>query len=381
MEEGRELPYYHPSVSHLAFRFIPCPSSPPSPTSSPFSTPFPSPSLLRIETIPLQNTPTDPSSRLAPTALSLLDTLHRYGWGILTGYKKRVKHDVLVPRERYQDLYVVLRERWGYLVGGWREVTDPRKHVLEDIGIATYLMLLWKDTFSSPGHQEQGEYDYTGGKTPCGNGLLTHSRYSEESQARLKIVAVDPTVIPSTYPFHYDDTTSPKDPNQLQTYLTKDSWMISNHADKLTPWTPLLTVLYGYARYITIPCYPWSFDAKFDRAQVRESLRSANSDDEDVVEDLVNQTIGEARGIKIEDAQRRKEEEELGLSGRGEKSAYATYRLWLARLSAYCGWLVEADTLRILSTRNWGVVGRRRGKVPPEEALENVLGIIRNVNE
>ncbi|KAF8995795.1 hypothetical protein BDQ17DRAFT_1365304 [Cyathus striatus] len=35
------------------------------------------------------------------------------------------------------------------------------------MGIATYLMLLWKDTFSSPGCQGPGgEYDYTEGKTP-----------------------------------------------------------------------------------------------------------------------------------------------------------------------------------------------------------------------
>ncbi|KAF8995766.1 hypothetical protein BDQ17DRAFT_1430155 [Cyathus striatus] len=46
MEEDRELPYYHPSESHLAFRFIPSPSSPPSPpspTSSTSSTPHPPP--------------------------------------------------------------------------------------------------------------------------------------------------------------------------------------------------------------------------------------------------------------------------------------------------------------------------------------------------
>ncbi|KAF8979067.1 hypothetical protein BDQ17DRAFT_1394613 [Cyathus striatus] len=285
-----------PSVSHIAFHYLsPSPSSP---------------SLLRIETIPLQNTPTDPSSRLARTL-----------------YRSSTR--CVGAEERYQDLYVVLRERW-VLVGVWREVTDPRKH---DIGIATYLMLLWKDA---------SQYDYTEGKTPwrawprppggfldLGEGYEVYGidlrarssweGYSEKSQARLKVVAVYSTVIPSTY-------------------------------HELTLWTPLFTVLYGCAGYISIPYCPWSFDAKYDRAQ-------------------------------MEDAQREKEEEELGLTGPGKKSAYATYRLWLARLSAYCGWLVEANTLRVPSTRNWGVVGRRRGKVPPEEALENVLGIIRNVNE
>ncbi|KAF8995762.1 hypothetical protein BDQ17DRAFT_1519018 [Cyathus striatus] len=187
----------------------------------------------------------------------------------------------------------------------------PLMTYAKDIGITTYLMLLWKDTFSSPGYQEQGgEYDYTEGKAPwkawprppggfldLGCGLLTHilvsegyegysidlrarsswEGYSEETQAQLKVVAVDLTVIPSTH-------------------------------------------------------------------------RSRG--------DFVNGTTEEARGMKTEDEQREKKEE-LGLGAPGEKSAYTTYRLWLARLSVHCEWLVEADTLRIPSTRNWGVVGRK----------------------
>ncbi|KAJ2922615.1 hypothetical protein H1R20_g14483, partial [Candolleomyces eurysporus] len=65
--------------------------------------------------------------------------------------KKRVIHDCLVKREAYQDLYLIMRERHKGLVGSWKEVTDPYKHVFEDIGIATFLMLLWKDTYASPG--------------------------------------------------------------------------------------------------------------------------------------------------------------------------------------------------------------------------------------
>ena len=45
--------------------------------------------------------------------------------------KKRVIHDCLVPREIYQDLYLIMRERHKYLVDTWKEVTDPLKHVFE----------------------------------------------------------------------------------------------------------------------------------------------------------------------------------------------------------------------------------------------------------
>jgi tRNASer (uridine44-2'-O)-methyltransferase len=113
MPPGGELPYYHPTVTHLAFRFIP------------------SEDRLRIEVVPLPGTPLDLGARLYRTCLALLETLHRYGWGARTQYRKRVLHDCIIAREEYQDLYLVMRERHKYLIGQWHEVTDPLKHVFE----------------------------------------------------------------------------------------------------------------------------------------------------------------------------------------------------------------------------------------------------------
>ena len=114
LQPGDSLPYYHPAVRHLAFRYLSL-----------------DPPLLQIEIVPLPNTPTDVNSRLFRITLSLLETLHRYGWGAMTNYKKRVLHDCLVPREAYQDLYLIMRERHKHLVDTWQEVTDPLKHVFE----------------------------------------------------------------------------------------------------------------------------------------------------------------------------------------------------------------------------------------------------------
>jgi tRNASer (uridine44-2'-O)-methyltransferase len=114
---GELLPYYHPNVRRLAFRHVPS-----------------TPAILRIEAVVLPDTPTDLNSRLYRTSLALLETLHRYGWGALTNYQKRVKHDCMIPREEYQDLYLVMRERYKHLVGEWKEVTDPLKHVFEVSG-------------------------------------------------------------------------------------------------------------------------------------------------------------------------------------------------------------------------------------------------------
>lgn len=116
--DGSSLPYYHPTVSHLAFRLFP----PISPSSS---------AQLCIYAVPHVGTPLDPGTRLARTCLALAETLHRYLWGAATAYRKRVMHDRLVPRDAYQDLYLVMRERHKHLVGEWRESTDPLKHVFE----------------------------------------------------------------------------------------------------------------------------------------------------------------------------------------------------------------------------------------------------------
>ena len=132
VEPGSSLPYYHPAVSHLAFRYLTL-----------------DPPLLKIELVPLPGTPTVPSSRLYRTCLALLETLHRYGWGAMTNYKKRFIHDCLVSREIYQDLYLIMRERHKYLVDTWKEVTDPLKHVFEvkTSGIVSFMIF---DAF--PGH-------------------------------------------------------------------------------------------------------------------------------------------------------------------------------------------------------------------------------------
>lgn len=80
------LPWYHPPVRHLAFRYLPQDTSR-------------AEASIRIEVILADieqdsGHVTDPSSRLNRTCLALLETICRYGKGKMNGYKKRVVHDV-----------------------------------------------------------------------------------------------------------------------------------------------------------------------------------------------------------------------------------------------------------------------------------------------
>ncbi|KZT05928.1 DUF1613-domain-containing protein [Laetiporus sulphureus 93-53] len=359
---GESLPYYHPAVSHIAFRYISC-----------------APAILQIEAVPLPGTPTDINSRLYRTCLALLETLHRYGWGAMTNYKKRVLHDQIIPRDTYQDLYLIMRERHKHLIETWQEVTDPLKHVFEDIGIGTFLMLLWKDMYSaaspmSDDSDANGSEPWRSWPRPpsgfldlgCGNGLLVHiltaegyqgygidlrartswSHYPESTQAQLRVEALDPTEL--------------TDPSSLSDYpyLRPGVFIIGNHADELTPWVPVLSTLCSASGYLSIPCCAWAFDTRYDRSNTP------------------NYPIPVPEADLVES---------LNLGGDGNNtSSYSMYRIWLASLSMYCGWKVECENLRIPSTRNWTIIGRERTDYDPKfiaEYRRRTEEVIRMVRE
>jgi tRNASer (uridine44-2'-O)-methyltransferase len=122
------LPFYHPKVAGIAFSFW---HSDPNTEATiridylpHHDFPFPDRACAEAPTLP-------PSSRLYRTAMALLDSVHTHGYGRAIGYEKRVHHDLLVPRETYQDLYLELKERWTWITEKWVESTDSSKHVFE----------------------------------------------------------------------------------------------------------------------------------------------------------------------------------------------------------------------------------------------------------
>jgi len=385
-------------VTHLAFRFIP-----PATSSSE--------AALRIEVIPLPGTSLDPGARLYRTCLSLLETLHRYGWGALTQYKKRVLHDVLVPRDTYQDLYLVMRERHKHIVNEWREVTDPLKHVFEvrralpvphstnicvivmqDIGIATFLILFWKDTYGpetippGPGPVPPDAEPWRRWPRPpggfvdlgCGNGLLTHILISEgyvgygidlrartswacyprSTQSRLLVRALDPAAPTSMF-----QTEQQQQRHRHNSVASPQPSGISNNDEEANSPTnngsgrggveghPDLDVLLPTGCFLignhADELTPWlpPLATRFLASGYLSIPCCAWSFDA---------RFDRARDVPLcaIDA------ETLNLGGDSAAgSSYALYRIWLAALSVHCGWAIEVEMLRIPSTRNWGIVG------------------------
>jgi 16S rRNA G1207 methylase RsmC len=60
-------------------------------------------------------------------------------------------------------------------VDDWIEATDPQKHVFEDIGIATFLIALWKQ-------DELTDIEYKFLDLGCGNGYLNHILTKEQGR-------------------------------------------------------------------------------------------------------------------------------------------------------------------------------------------------------
>lgn len=243
----------------------------------------------------------------------------------------------------------------------------------------------------------------------CGNGLLTHiliaegytgvgidlrarvswSHYPKPTQAALHVEAINPTVYAtssSTQGSEHDlpqpsaddePSTSPSPPNSApKSRLPKGCFIIGNHADELTPWIPVLSTLCDASGYLSIPCCAWVFDAKYERSRntpypIPLNIPSSDPTSSDVAaaagtdchidkSTIVSKSDGPELDPPSQKDLLNRFADSLHLGGdatNSNSSSYSMYRIWLASLSVHCGWIVECETLRIPSTRNWAIVG------------------------
>ncbi|KAF5324132.1 hypothetical protein D9619_011305 [Psilocybe cf. subviscida] len=254
--------------------------------------------------------------------------------------------------------------------------------------------------------------------------------YPAETRAALRVAAVDPTRMFSEdgedeggsmskngdCPVGPERTSSAAptptpaltdvQPEPPTVKIAPGSFIIANHADELTPWTPVLVTLSGAAGYLSIPCCAWAFDARFQRGKGPAFPTADVNDDgnpDEEPQDTPGARFGEgadapsspttSKASRFAEKERERQEKEaeeafietLNLGGDGSgnshKSAYSQYRIWLARLSAHCGWEVECETLRMPSTRAWAVVGRRKAGDEKKQvvALANARAIVDDV--
>lgn len=221
--------------------------------------------------------------------------------------KRDVKSLSLIDLEEYCSLYSNLKKKYGPTwVNIWPEKTDPSKFVYEDIAIATYLILLWKNERERLGIDEKQSFVDLG----CGNGLLVYLLVSEghpglgidlrkrgiwdlfPENTTLKVQAITPsdtTIFPDT------------------------DWIIGNHSDELSPWIPVIAARSSYkARYFILPCCAFEFNGeKYQRSD-------------------------------------------------SQKSQYDDFLQYVERISVECGFETLIDRLKIPSTKRVCLIGMKR---------------------
>jgi tRNASer (uridine44-2'-O)-methyltransferase len=292
------------------------------------------------------------SEGLKKVAFNILSIVYKHGRGSLSNYEKRVHHDALVPQARLQNRYAGLKRKYARdLLTGWLLPTDASKHVFEDLGIAAFLIELWHDMYRTeqfPGFVDIG----------CGNGLLVYilnqegyggwgfdararkswKQYCVSHEANGAAVAAQAPLRELVLVPHalvegqgVAGMSLPADAIHDGRFA-KGTFLISNHADQLTPWTPLLAAA-SECPFLVIPCCSHSLSGERRRAPLAKSNNNSGS------------------------------------------SAYASLVEWVATLSEDCGWVVEREALRIPSTRNKALLGRERSQ---DFSATNVKAVIIN---
>ncbi|KAG8528671.1 uncharacterized protein KY384_006358 [Bacidia gigantensis] len=424
-----EIPWYHPRVQALAYMHDWSHSTQKDRSGS-VSLHF---RLYSFETLPL-------SSRLQRTAQHLLSTVHKHGQGLLAGYQKQVNHDQIISQQRVQDKYSELKKTHAKrLCDNWVEQTEPSKHVFEDLGIAAFLIELWKDTYTSDDdwlkiddHASKSQKPVFPGFVDigCGNGVLVdiliregYSGWGFDARKRKTWATFDSRIrknlkelilVPKPFT-HNSPQMRPAD--QADGHQASHRWsissalkhcksadtpayhdgifpigtfIISNHADELTPWTPLLASL-SSSPFLCIPCCSHNLSGQRFRAP---SVFNGNSADGLAPLYFADQ-VKRGKGVPIVTAHTDNEEmyapnqaaeqgdlKALKASERKKQpSAYASLCDWVTELSMRVGYDVEKEMLRLPSTRNLGIVGRhpREGfkGLTLEAKMERVIQIVK----
>lgn len=288
----------------------------------------------------------DLSDRIFRIAHHLGETAYKHSCGAKAGYKKRVHHDIIIPKVVFQDKYIDLKNKYSKeLVGNWVESTDPKKHVFEDLAIAAFVTQLWNQMYSS-------KEEFTFVDVGCGNGLLVNilikegykgygidararkswETYSKEVQDCLKEQVIVPKVLLDSSPEKeyklpggevfdtYKSLYSDKFVNVAD--FPPNTFLIGNHSDELTVWLPLFD-----RPFIVIPCCSHALSG----AKHRFTPKSQES-----------------------------------------KSAYASLVDHVQEIADRFGWDVEKEVLRIPSTRSTALIGRNK-KTGTHESVETIL--------
>ncbi|KAJ5203721.1 tRNA(Ser) Um(44) 2'-O-methyltransferase [Penicillium cinerascens] len=366
-----EMPFYHPLVKGLAYLydFEPSPAGTGSGTMSihflPFTTDIPDQLEhtlrillnvnIRLAQHSTKNTPDDETKE---TDLS---------------------KDNVVPRHLVSDTYTRLKRLYAKdLCDRWVDTPEPSKHVFEDLAVAAFLIELWwlmygitppKEGTST---QKQRKMDDFPGfvDVACGNGILVYVLLMEGypgcgfDARRRKTWSIFPASVQERLseniyiPKPFADVLGPVDigVNTHTGDFPQGTFIISNHADEMTVWTPLIAALAcpeSPLPFLSIPCCSHSLSgSRYRYPPPKKDTKDHQVQGGEHVEQTPQPASGDLRALR---ATKEKEKTGDGILN----SIYGSLTAKTMSIAEEIGYEVEKAQLRIPSTRNLGVIGAR----------------------
>ncbi|GKZ72919.1 tRNA(Ser) Um(44) 2'-O-methyltransferase [Aspergillus niger] len=375
-----DIPFYHPLLRSLAFLY--------DYNTNNTSEPSPNPGTMSIHFLLFPNEPIQ--NRLERTLQALLTIQIRLARGTrLTGKpeggsggSQNPAKDNVIPQHLVQNTYTRLKAKYAAeLCQNWVESTEPSKHVFEDLAITAFLIELWRSMYGAVPADEQTSSPSTSAfpgfvDVACGNGVLVYVLLMEGYKGwgfdarRRKTWSIFPESVQSrlTEEIYIPKSFSETNPSLVQELtikshtgsFPKDTFIISNHADELTVWTPLMATLLcpeSPSPFIAIPCCSHSLSgARFRYPPPKAGKKKEKSDKEDEggMEEENNPSSGDLKSL-------RKEKQDAQTTEAGFlKSMYGSLTAKTMSVAEEIGYEVERTLLRIPSTRNMAVIGGRR---------------------
>jgi tRNASer (uridine44-2'-O)-methyltransferase len=424
---GADMPWYHPPLKSLAFLYSCDPPLDSRNNHGKWSS-------LSVHFQFFQvSSPSDGvyliTDRVHRTLLSLLSTftrlarntpvcLHADGGEEKAMPISATQHikDNIVPEHLVQNTYSRLKTLYASdLIKQWVEKTDPSKHVFEDLSIAAFLLELWRKTYGNDPSNFPGFVDMA-----CGNGVLVYVLIMEGFRGFGFDARVRRTwsIFPAVVKDHLRETVCIPNPflEALKShgYLMEEelrihdgifeagTFIISNHADELTTWTPLLASLSRLESplpWLAIPCCSHALSgAPYRYQSCNHQMHDAGiGRDLGLPSNVNGDDLGPGEQPKTGDlmALRAAKEQNMGPIMKEQKNrTSSTYASLVNQVICLANRIdpqgdIQQTLMRIPSTRNIGILGglfrarqpdQANGKLTGDSARQTQLGIVKRAD-
>ncbi|KAJ5731566.1 DUF1613-domain-containing protein [Penicillium malachiteum] len=279
-----------------------------------------------------------------------------------------------IPHEVVHNTYLRLKSQYEKgLCDQWLDRTEPVKHIFQDLKIAAFLIELWREIYGARPASESISDTVSLTRFPgfvdiaCGNGVVvyvllmegysgwgfdarrrdTWTYFPASVQERLE----EKILIPKPF---MDVVDSQEIGMEISTGdFPPGTFVISNHADELTVWTPLLAAL-AYPNsplpFLAIPCCSHSLSGSAYRYPTPKDANNPDASQDDHQEQNSQPASGDLRAMRAA-KQREKTVEGKMFSQYGALVAKTTY------IAEQVGYQVENTILNISTPRNVAIVG------------------------